>query len=208
MRWSYLFIVWLSAAAYLVWWVSTNTLPDGFQNEYLLVGNAMDLWGALTTADIWHLRWYMYTGYWPWGLYAAPWPFMAIMGPTHLAMVLGNMIHLGVLLVAVNHMTRQLGGRWGALLVLLCPGVFGTLVRFEPNLAAIAWTAAGLAALTSSRGLQQRRWVWLYGACLGIGLMMDRLSVAFFLLPALLPLLLRINRRGLLHLCQGADLGG
>lgn len=186
--------------------MGTNTLPDGFQNEYLLIGNAMDLWGALVTADVWHLRWYMYTGYWPWGLYAAPWPFMAILGPTRLAMILGNLIHLGVLIIAVNHMTRRLGGRWGVLLVCLCPGVFGTLVRFEPNLAAIAWTAAGLAALISSQGLEKQRAVWLFGACFGLGLMMDRLSVAFFLLPALIPLLISVSRRGLINLCQAAAL--
>ena len=88
------------------------------------------------------MRWYMYTGYWPWGLYAVPWPFMAVLGPTHLALVLGNLIHLGVLIAATNSLGRALGGRWAALLVVLCPGVFGPLVRFEPNLAATAWTAA------------------------------------------------------------------
>ena len=67
-----LFILWLMAGAYLLWWVHANPLPDGFQNEYLLVGNAYDLWGALVDRDVWHLRWYMYTGYWPWGLYAVP----------------------------------------------------------------------------------------------------------------------------------------
>ena len=127
---------------------------------------------------------------------------MAVFGPTRLAMVLGNLIHLGVLLVAINYMTRQFGGRWGPLLICLCPGIFGTLVRFEPNLAAIAWTSAGLAALVSSQGLHRQKSVWLYGACFGMGLMMDRLSVAFFLLPALLPLLISITRRGFLNLIQ------
>lgn len=202
-KWRSLFILWLLAAIHLVWWVSHNPLPDGYQNEYILLGNAMDLWGALTDGDVWHMRWYMYTGYWPWGLYAAPWPAVALLGPTRLAFVMGNLIHLGVLLVAVNHLGRALGGRLAPVLVLLCPGVFGTLVRFEPNLAAIAWTAAGLAALVHSQGLQRRTAVWMFGGALGIGLMVDRLSVAFFLLPALLPLLLGINRRGLKHLAQG-----
>ena len=180
MRWSSLFILWLIAGAYLTWWVGANPLPDGFQNEYLLVGNALDLWGALTSGDVWHMRWYMYTGYWPWGLYAAPWPFMAILGPTRLALIMGNLIHLAVLLVAMKSLGRTLGGKWAPLLVCLCPGIFGSLVRFEPNLAAIAWTGAGLAALIASQGLRNRRMVWLFGACLGLGLMMDRLSVAFF----------------------------
>jgi len=202
-RWSSLFILWLIAGAYLTWWVGANPLPDGFQNEYLLVGNALDLWGALTSGDVWHMRWYMYTGYWPWGLYAAPWPFMAILGPTRLALIMGNLIHLAVLLVAMKSLGRTLGGKWAPLLVCLCPGIFGSLVRFEPNLAAIAWTGAGLAALIASQGLRNRRMVWLFGACLGLGLMMDRLSVAFFLLPALMPALWGAGRRELINIAQG-----
>jgi hypothetical protein len=190
-----LLCLWLSAAAYLFWWVGHNPLPDGFQNEYLLLGNALDLWTALTDGDLWHARWYMYTGYWPWGLYAVPWPLMAVMGPGRLALVAGNLIHLAVLLVAVNAMGRAIGARWAPVLVLLCPGVFGTLVRFEPNLADIAWTAAGLAFLIRSNGLRNRRAALGWGACLGIGLMMDRLSVAFFLVPAVLPLLWRAEAR-------------
>ena len=201
-KWQSLLILWLLAAIHMVWWMQANPLPDGYQNEYLLLGNAMDLWGALVDGDVWHLRWYMYTGYWPWGLYAAPWPFVSVLGPGRLAFVLGNLIHLAVLLVAVNHLGRAVGGRLAPVLVLLCPGVFGTLVRFEPNLAAIAWTAAGLAALVHSQGLERQRSVWLYGIALGIGLMMDRLSVAFFLLPAVAPLLWRISRRGAIHLAQ------
>ncbi len=203
MRWRWIIALWLCAALFQGWWVAHNPLPDGFQNEYLLLGNSMDLWGALTSGDIWHMRWYMYTGYWPWGFYAVPWPFMAVLGPTRLALVMGNLIHLGVLLAAVNVMGRALGARWAPVLVLLCPGVFGTLVRYEPNLAGIAWTAAGLAFVVRSRGLADRRMVLGWGAALGLGLMMDRLSVAFFLLPAILPLLWRADRKAWLNLLLG-----
>ena len=109
-KWQSLLILWLLAAIHMVWWMQANPLPDGYQNEYLLLGNAMDLWGALVDGDVWHLRWYMYTGYWPWGLYAAPWPFVSVLGPGRLAFVLGNLIHLAVLLVAVNHLGRAVGG--------------------------------------------------------------------------------------------------
>jgi len=202
-RWRWIIALWLCAALFQGWWVAHNPLPDGFQNEYLLLGNAMDLWGALTSGDLWHMRWYMYTGYWPWGFFAVPWPFMSVLGPTRLALVMGNLIHLAVLLAAVNIMGRALGARWAPVLVLLCPGVFGSLVRFEPNLADIAWTAAGLACLVRSRDLRDRRMVLGWGACLGIGLMMDRLAVGFFLVPALLPLLWRANRKSWTHLAMG-----
>ena len=203
MRWTSMFILWLLAGLYLTWWVSGNPLPDGYQNEYLLIGNAFDLWGALTDLDGWHLRWYMYTGYWPWGLYAIPWPFLAILGPSRLALVLGNMIHLAVLLASVRLLGRAMGGKMAPLLVLLCPGVFGTLVRFEPSLAAIAWTAAGLAALVHSQAFERKQASWAFGIAMGLGLMMDRLSVAFFLLPAVIPLLPGISKQGLKHLGQG-----
>ena len=206
MRSRWLVLLFGLAAAWLGWWASHNPLPDGFQNEYLHVGNAYDLWAALRAFDVWHLRWYMYTGYWPWGLYAVPWPALAIAGPGRLALLSGNLVHLGVLLVAMRSLGRSLGAPLAPLLVLLCPGVFGALVRFEPNLADIAWVAAGVAALVASQGLRSRRHVVAWGACLGLGLMFDRLTVAFFLLPAVLPLLPRAGRRGWKNLAFAAGL--
>ena len=193
-RWLVLLLV--LATAWLGWWAGHNPLPDGFQNEYLHVGNAYDLWAALTAFDVWHLRWYMYTGYWPWGFYALPWPFLAVSGPDRLALLAGNLVHLAVLLGATRSLGRAFGAPLAPLLVVLCPGVFGGLVRFEPNLADIAWVAAGLAALVGSQGLRSRRHVVGWGVCLGLGLMFDRLTVAFFLVPAVLPLLPGAGRRG------------
>ena len=178
-------------------------MPGGYQNEYLLVGNAFDLWAAVRDGDLWHMRWYMYTGYWPWGLYAVPWPFLALMGPTVLALLAGNLVHLAVLIAAVERMGRSLGAPLAPVLVVLCPGVFGSLVRFEPNLAAISWTAAGLAFLVQSASLTRRNMVLGWGVCLGLGLLMDRLTVAFFLLPAVLPLLWRAGLSAWKHCGMG-----
>ncbi len=206
MRDRWLVLLWLLSAGWLLWWAGHNPLPDGFQNEYLHIGNAYDLWAALRAFDVWHLRWYMYTGYWPWGFYAVPWPFLAVLGPGRLALLLGNLVHLGVLLVAMRSLGRSLGAPLAPVLVLLCPGVFGGLVRFEPNLADVAWTAAGLAALVASQGLRSRRHVVLWGASLGLGLMFDRLTVGFFLVPAVLPLLAGADRRALGNLALGGGL--
>ncbi len=194
---------WCCGAALLLWWSGENPLPDGFQNEYLHVGNAYDLWGALVDGDVWHLRWYMYTGYWPWGLYAVPWPFLALLGKSQLALLLGNLVHLAVLMAAMARLGRHLGAPLAPALALLCPGVFGSLLRFEPNLATVAWTAAGVAALVGSQGLRDRRHSIAWGACLGLGLMMDRLTVVFFLAPAVLPLLLGAGRRQWANLAAG-----
>ena len=32
-------------------WLDANQLPDGYQNEYLHVGNAMDVWGEVIDRD-------------------------------------------------------------------------------------------------------------------------------------------------------------
>lgn len=198
--------IWTVLAAYLWWWVTSNPLPDGFQNEYLHVGNAYDLWGALQARDIWHLRYYMYTGYWPWGFYAAPWPFLTALGPGRLALVAGNLVHLVALLFGAHRLGRRLDAPLAPLLLVLCPGVFGSLVRFEPNLAVIAWTLAGVACLVESAGLRRRGWVLAWGACLGLSLMFDRLTVAFFLAPAVLPLMVRMNRARAVNLAWGGGL--
>ena len=38
------------------YWVVNNPLPDGYQNEYLHVGNAYDLFSALIDFDIWSIQ--------------------------------------------------------------------------------------------------------------------------------------------------------
>ena len=198
-----LVLLWLLAALWTGWWLNSNPLPDGYQNEYIHVGNAFDLWQALQQRDIYHLRHYMYTYYWPWGFNAVPWLTIPILGQSHVALVGANLIHLGVLLVAMASLGRQLGAPLSPVLLLLCPGVFGSLVRHEPNLAVLAWTAAGLAFLVRSQGLRGRGDVIGYGVCLGVGLLMDRLTVIFFLAPAVLPLLWGADRRALKNLALG-----
>ena len=195
--------VWLVGAVHMVSWVTHHPLPDGFQNEYLHVGNAYDLWHALLAADTWQMAVHMYYTPWPWGLYAVPWPVLAVLGTSKLALVSGNLLHLAALCWGASRLGRVFDAPLAPVLLVLCPGVFGTLVRFEPNLANIAWTVAGVACLVSSRGLRERRWVVGWGACLGLGLMFDRLTVGFFLGPAILPLALRADRRAWKNIALG-----
>ncbi len=206
MRTRWLVLMWLLAATYLGWWAVENPLPDGFQNEYLHMGNAYDLWATLVSLDQWQMRTLAYTGYWPFGFYVLPWPFMGVLGPSRAALLAGNLVHLGVLLWGVNRLGRALGAPLAPLLVLLTPAAYGTLVRYEPNLSNLAWVTAGVAFLVDSRGGRDRARVLGWGACLGIGLMMDRLTVGFFLLPAALPLLRGLHTKVLKNLALGVVL--
>jgi len=200
-RW--LLLLWTLAALFQWWWASHNPLPDGFQNEYLHVGNTFDLWVAATQLDQWNVRQYFYSSYWAPGFYVLPWPLLALLGTGRAALLASNLVHLAVLLWGANALGRSLGGRLAPVLVLLCPATYGSLVRFEPNLAALAWVTAGVAFLVDSQGLRSRRHVIGWGMCLGIGLMMDRLNAAFFLVPAVAPLLWGVDRRGLRNLALG-----
>ena len=101
-------------------WLGANQLPDGHQNEYLHVGNAMDLWGALIEGDWWHLDYYGAANYWPPGFYVAPWPAFAVFGPTHAAMVLTNLGHLALLAWSTVALGTALSGQRTGLMALAC----------------------------------------------------------------------------------------
>lgn len=205
MRWRQTFLIGLGAAVWMAWWLAHNPLPDGFQNEYLHIGNAYDLWSALLRGAWWQVRLLVEGNYWPPGFYLLPMPLLwasAMRDGTQPAslLVAANLVHLGVLLAAMRALSRDLRAPLAPLILVLCPGVFGSMVRYEPNLAVLAWTAAGLSCLLRSDGLRDRRWTVGWGLCLAVGLLMDRLSVGFFLIPALLPLLRGLDRRGWMNL--------
>ncbi|MCB9745262.1 MAG: glycosyltransferase family 39 protein [Alphaproteobacteria bacterium] len=183
----------LGLLAFMGWelslWSARNGLPDGHQNEYLHVGNALDLWGAWVDRDAWHLRYYLGTNYWPPGFYLWPWPLFALLGATHQAMVLSNLGHLALLLMGAYLLGRELAGRRAGMvavgLVALYPCVSGNLVRYEPNVPVAAWVTLGAWALIRARGFSERRASLLFGLIAGVGLLMDRLSLGVFLaLPA------------------------
>ena len=169
-----------------LFWLDANQLPDGHQNEYLHVGNAMDLWGAWVQRDWWHLNYYGAANYWPPGFYVGPWPVFAVFGASHRAMVLTNLGHLALLLWSTFALGRQLGGRRVGLMAMalipLYPSVFGNLVRFEPNVALIAWVTLAALCLVRSEHLTNRRWTVGFALACSVGLLLDRLSFGFFLL--------------------------
>jgi hypothetical protein len=170
-------------------WTVRNGLMDGYQNEFLHVGNALDLWEAWGGRDGHTLSYLLRENYWPPVFYVSPWPLFALFGAGHLTMIWTNLLHLAVLLAAVFHLGVALRDRTTGLLamplVLLLPSIFGNLVRFEPNVAVCAWVTLGALCLVRSRGFSDRRWSVAFGAACAVGLLMDRISLALFLgLPA------------------------
>jgi len=166
-------------------WVGRNGLMDGYQNEYLHVGNALDLWQAWGDRDRHLLSYLLRENYWPPGFYVAPWPVFAVFGAGHLQMVWTNVLHLAVLLYAVYHLGLALRDRATGLvamgLVVLLPSIVGNALRYEPNVAACAWVSLATLCLVRSRSFADRRWSVAFGLACAVGLLMDRISLALFL---------------------------
>ena len=171
------------------WWIQSHPLPDGLQNEYLHIGNAYDLWNALTSGDLWHLRWYAYTSYWPFGFYLAPWPYLSIFGATREALVLSNLTYVLVLVSTLSVLSTRFKSPYAPALLFLSPAIFGSVVRFEPNIATVSMVSLCLLCLLNSKGFSSVRWSLVFGACLGVGLMLDRLILCASVLPPALWLL-------------------
>ncbi len=166
-------------------WQALNGRTDGFQNEILHVGNALDFWGAFVDRDLYHLGHFFETYPWPPGFYAWPWPFFALGGANHKMMVLSNLGHLAVLLGATYGLGACVSRRVGLLamgIVVVYPSIFGNLVRFEPNVAATAWVTVCALALVRCRSFQSGTGSLVLGALLGVGLWMDRMTVGMFLM--------------------------
>jgi hypothetical protein len=168
---------------------------NGTQNELWHVLNAVNLWDATgwVNKDATPLSYYLWSNYWPPGFYLFAWPFFAVWGASHLALVMSNLGHLAILLWAVFQLgraVRDVRTGWMAMcLVLLYPSITGNLVRFEPSVALAAWVSFGALALLKSRGFSDLRWSLGFAAVSAAGLMMDRLSYAFFLgIPAVMEL--------------------
>ena len=197
------FCVFVAFGLWLFWWTTHNPLPDGYQNEYLHVGNAYDLYEAVITLDWWHIRWYAYTSYWPWGFYAVPLLGLLPFGKGIEVLILSNLLYLLALIWAMQRLGTAFQRPAALGLLLLSPAVFGAMTRFEPNFANVALMAVGLLCLIESKDFQHRGWTIGWGVALGIGLMLDRLTLLFFLLPPVIPIVwkyrsLRLVRRNTL----------
>lgn len=194
-RWIVPICLFVTFGLWLLWWTTHNPLPDGYQNEYLHVGNAFDIYEAVISLDWWHIRWYAYTSYWPWGFYAVPLVGLLPFGKGISALILSNLLYLLVLIWAMQRLGALLQRPLALGILLFSPAVFGAMTRFEPNFANVALMAVGMLCLIESKEFHHRGWTIGWGMALGIGLMLDRLTLLFFLFPPVLPIILK--NRGL-----------
>ena len=171
---------------WLIWWTGQNPLPDGYQNEFLHVGNTFDLYESLVQLDWWHVRWYAYTSYWPWGFYAVPMVLLLPFGKSIQLLILSNVLYLALLMWSMIRLGKRCNSPLAVYLLLLTPAVFGGATRFEPNFANVAMTSMGLLCLVESNCFQHRNWSLAWGLVFGSALMLDRLTVLFYLGPACL----------------------
>lgn len=171
-------------------WHTRNGLMNGYQNEFLHVGNALDLWDAWHRGDRWTLGVLLTTNYWPPLFYLAPWPLFAAMGAGHDAMVASNLGWLALLLWGVYLLGSRLGGpsagAWSMAVVALWPSVVGNLVRYEPSVAVAALVTLATVALLDADLGSRRAASLAFAALCAACLLLDRLSGALFLAwPAL-----------------------
>ncbi len=183
----------------LLWlrWMSGAEIPSGSRDEFFLVEVATELVFGRHDLTTEQLRGLTLEAYYP-PLARLPGMVALALGGGYHAMVASQLPWAAVLVVAVVGLARRAGGRWtpaiAVALLFAYPAVADATHRFEPNLAATACTTAALAAWFASDDLRDRRAALVLGLFAGLGLLVDRLGAApFVVVPVLLSV---VRRRG------------
>jgi Dolichyl-phosphate-mannose-protein mannosyltransferase len=100
--------------------------------------------------------------------------------------------------IIVAKIILSLGGKLFALLLGFFPFIFGAYLRtnflFQPNFLEIFFWTMIAWSIISYIQTQQNKWLYIFGASIGLG-MMSKYSVAFFVLSILIGLLLTRQRK-------------
>lgn len=192
-------MVLLGAQAWgLTVWLQAHVLPNGYQNEIFHLGNALDLFSALRQHDLRLVHDLLFTQYWPPLHYLSAFPFLSF-GIERDHFVYSNLFFLLLLLYTVYRLGSRLESRGAgvlaAVLVSLFPAIYGNLRHFEPNVPLTALVSLSLWWLLLSHRFAHRRYSVLFGLAVGLTMMVDRISGAFFVvLPAGLELLIALSQ--------------
>ena len=184
-------LVWLMHVVVSLWWLQRNPLPNGFQNEILHLGNALDIWVVYQFDNLGLLHDFLFKGYWPPLVYVTSMVPVSILGPSRDSFVAVNFGWLALLMGATFAIGRRLFspgvGLAAAILISFFPSIYGNVVRFEPNIALTAVVTLSIWTLIRSSEFTRSRWALLFGVISGVGLLVDRLAYGFFIYaPSLL----------------------
>lgn len=182
----------------LLWWLRAHVLPNGYQNEIFHLGNALDLYNAFRSGELRLLHDLLFTQYWPPLHYLASFPFLLV-EISRDSFVLSNIFFLSLLVLSTYQLGKRLESRavglLAAFLVTLFPSIYGNLRHFEPNVPLAAGVTTSLWLLFLSHRFAHRGRSIGFGLAVGLTLLVDRISGAFFIvLPAFIELVAALRR--------------
>ena len=163
-------------------WLARQVLPDGWQNEFLHVYRAAEVFFRIRDMGGDGAHYWLFEEYYP--------PLQALIGVGALALgpnrvdtlAASNLLWLGLLLAATYGLGRRFCGPWtsalAAIIVSFYPSIYGNLRHFEPNVALAALAVAAIWALDASRGFRRTGPVIGFALAVSAGLMVDRISMA------------------------------
>jgi len=171
-------------------WLSRHALPDGWQNEFLHVFRAVEVFFRIRDMGGEGIHFWLFEEYYP--------PLQALLGVAALGvgpnrvdtLAASNLVWLGLLVGATYGLGRRLTGPWSAALaaalVSFYPSIYGNLRHFEPNVALAALAVAAIWALDASDGFRRTVPSIAFGLAVSAGLLVDRISMApLVAIPAL-----------------------
>jgi len=182
-------------------WLSRHALPDGWQNEFLHVFRAVEVFLRIRDMGGDGIHYWLFEEYYP--------PLQALVGVGALAigpdrvdtLAASNLLWLALLLVATYGLGRRIAGPSAGLLaaaiVSFYPSIYGNLRHFEPNVALAALAVTAIWALDASKGLQRTGPVVGFALAVAAGLLVDRVSMApLVAVPALVVAIRALRSRG------------
>ncbi len=169
-------------------WLSTNAAPTGWDrpqhlvktltyNEVLEEFNLRTLFTALT-----------WDSYRPPLFFLSAIPLYKLFGISWDVATMVNMAYMAILLLAVYGLGRKMYADWrigllASFTVSLFPLVFVMSRFFYIEFGLTAMVALSLYWLVCSQGFQNRRFAWLFGLSLGLGMLIKWTFLAFLVAP-------------------------
>ena len=163
-------------------WLARQVLPDGWQNEFLHVYRAVEVFFRIRDMGGDGAHYWLFEEYYP--------PLQALVGVGALAigpnrvdtLAASNVLWLGLLIAATYGLGRRFCGPWAAtlaaIIVSLYPSIYGNLRHFEPNVALAALAVTAIWALDASKGFRRTGPVVAFALAVSAGLLVDRVSMA------------------------------